>query len=476
MSGQRERDDETTSVLTPTVKYLSSYICAKFPDCKLGAVLTVNSVGILPVETGSKSPTKFSKGEHYFIHLRMFPQAHLQIRAQTQAQALYCIDLWIRALLHQHLALTTRPESGQESRRPTSECNPSAREFTLRAESPQPPRLSSSLGRVSRIEYKDVKLKRRPLLHQRQRRRDCRIRILEVITFSPIATNNTVGDARPLIATILVDYTDGTTETIVTDMTWKTLQSVPPSAGRIRALMIQRGLQLSRSCREPRRLGVAPFVHPPAINMTAAHWIWTNETDANGWDPVGHRAFRDLITSPYGKVVVCGKVVFGADNIGHGGNRHSESMEAYSIPDMDPNVNVFAVDGERPAYIWYTDSTWKTFIRLPDGFEPHALEECHYPVGLREKALHLPLGLHIPTFSFSYWTLAFCVFLLPYVSALVVYPFFSFKCSPLKFIRESIFYSIKYKGHCQLLCTWPESIVRNSLSAILQLDAVDSGN
>ncbi|PBK60163.1 hypothetical protein ARMSODRAFT_898404 [Armillaria solidipes] len=173
--------------------------------------------------------------------------------------------------------------------------------------------------------------------------------------------NNTVGDAGPLIATILVNYTDGTTETIVTDTTWKTLQTVQPSGWTnpsfddtkwVAAVSKSPGTKTPWGSRSPIR-------SPPAINMTGAHWIWTNETDANGWDPVGHRAFRDTITSPYGKVAVCGRVVIGADNnyalfvngdnIGHRGNWHS--IEAYStttntIPYMDPNVNVFAVDGK----------------------------------------------------------------------------------------------------------------------------------
>ncbi|KAK0185507.1 hypothetical protein F5146DRAFT_1070425 [Armillaria mellea] len=42
-----------------------------------------------------------------------------------------------------------------------------------------------------------------------------------------IAVNNTGGPAG-LIATILVDYSDGTTETIVTDTTWKTIKATPP--------------------------------------------------------------------------------------------------------------------------------------------------------------------------------------------------------------------------------------------------------
>ena len=42
-----------------------------------------------------------------------------------------------------------------------------------------------------------------------------------------IAVN--IGQAPSLIATIVVDYKDGTSQTIVTDSTWKTLQAPPPS-------------------------------------------------------------------------------------------------------------------------------------------------------------------------------------------------------------------------------------------------------
>ncbi|KAK0185596.1 hypothetical protein F5146DRAFT_1005572 [Armillaria mellea] len=128
--------------------------------------------------------------------------------------------------------------------------------------------------------------------------------------------NNTIGDARLLI---------------------------------VRALMIQSGLQLSRSRREPRHLAVAPFVYLPASSMTAAHWVRTNETEANGRDPVSHRAFLDTITSPYGKVTVCGKTVIGVDNnhtlfvngdnIDHGGN-----WRPMENPNLNPNV--IAVDEE----------------------------------------------------------------------------------------------------------------------------------
>ncbi|KAK0460139.1 uncharacterized protein EV420DRAFT_1641469 [Desarmillaria tabescens] len=71
-----------------------------------------------------------------------------------------------------------------------------------------------------------------------------------------------------------------------------------------------------------------PFVLPPVMSMTGTRQIWTNKTDANGYEPIEHRPLRKTITSLYGKAAVCGKVVVTADN-------------AYT-----PYVNVVAVDGE----------------------------------------------------------------------------------------------------------------------------------
>ncbi|KAK0460147.1 uncharacterized protein EV420DRAFT_1763087 [Desarmillaria tabescens] len=203
-----------------------------------------------------------------------------------------------------------------------------------------------------------------------------------------IAVNNTVGDAASLIATILVDYKDGTTETIITDSTWKTLRTVPPSgwtnpsfddASWGNAVSIMAGTSTPWG---------QPFVLPPAVNVMGTRRIWTNETDAQQAAPVGHRPFRKTITSPYGKAAVCGKVVITTDNAYtlyvNGGNI------AYSIPQLDPDVNVVAVDGENQPPVsgawvgagiliayndgsserYYTDASWKTLIFAPPaGFE-----------------------------------------------------------------------------------------------------------
>ncbi|KAK0218404.1 hypothetical protein EDD85DRAFT_797784 [Armillaria nabsnona] len=165
-----------------------------------------------------------------------------------------------------------------------------------------------------------------------------------------IAVNNTHGDAG-LIATILVDYSDGTTQTIVTDTTWKTIKATPPA----------------------------------------------------GVDPLGHRPFRKAIPSPYGKAAVCGKVVIAADdeytlyvngnNIGSSNNW--ASMQAYSIPVLDADENIIAVDsvntqptvagliaGVLVAYndgtseTYYTDDSWKTLAAAsPADFEATDLDD-----------------------------------------------------------------------------------------------------
>ncbi|PBK87483.1 hypothetical protein ARMGADRAFT_456597 [Armillaria gallica] len=133
-----------------------------------------------------------------------------------------------------------------------------------------------------------------------------------------IAVNNTNGDAASFIVTISVDYTDGTTETITTDNTWKTLKTVPPSgwtnpsfddSAWLNAVSILAGTSTPWD---------QPFVLPPVMNMTDTRVIWTNETEPNGNQPVRHRPFRKTITSPYGKAAVCGKVIITAYAAGTG--------------------------------------------------------------------------------------------------------------------------------------------------------------
>ncbi|PBK78494.1 lectin [Armillaria solidipes] len=203
-----------------------------------------------------------------------------------------------------------------------------------------------------------------------------------------------------LIATVLVDYSDGTTETFVTDSSWKTLKSSPPAGFANPSLDDSAWIAAVEQGKE----GVSPWGQtalPPALDMTQSNWIWTSETNSAGDAPAGHRAFRKTITSLYGKGAVCAKVVITADNgytlyangqsLGSGGDYRT--AQAYSVPQLDPDQNVFAVDGantggpagviatilvaydDGTSFSYVTDTTWKAFTSVPTGFELPAFDD-----------------------------------------------------------------------------------------------------
>ncbi|KAK0196813.1 lectin [Armillaria mellea] len=216
-----------------------------------------------------------------------------------------------------------------------------------------------------------------------------------------IAVNSTnAGGPAGLIATVLVDYADGTSTIFVTDSSWKTLKSASPAGFANPSSDDSAWIAAVEQGKE----GVSPWGQtalPPVLDMTQSNWIRTRETDSAGNAPVGHRAFRKTINSMYGKVAVCAKVIITADNgytlyangqsLGSGGNYHT--AQAYSVPQLDPDQNVFAVDGENtggPAgvigtvlvayddgtsFSYVTDTTWKAFTSVPTGFELPAFDD-----------------------------------------------------------------------------------------------------
>ncbi|KAK0222230.1 lectin [Armillaria fumosa] len=179
-----------------------------------------------------------------------------------------------------------------------------------------------------------------------------------------------VGRPAGLIATMLVDYSDGTTETIVIDNTWKTLKAAstggwtsPSYNDTAWTAAVSEGSMQSTPWKSPL---------PPTLNMTGVPWIQTNEP------------FRKTIASPYGKAAVCGKVVLSADdsytlyvngkNIGSGSGW--TKMQAYSIPTTRANDRVYLAASMLIAYndgtseVYSTDGSRKTMNGLPlAGFE-----------------------------------------------------------------------------------------------------------
>ncbi|SJL17005.1 uncharacterized protein ARMOST_20545 [Armillaria ostoyae] len=224
-----------------------------------------------------------------------------------------------------------------------------------------------------------------------------------------IAVNNT-GGAGGLNATIRVDYSDGTNQTIVTDTTWKTIKATPP--GGWKSPSFNDSAWIAASEEKPganKPWGMPPL--PPV--MTHEHGrseLDQDERDFGDWGgPSWSQIFRKTIVSPYGKAAVCGKVVVTADDeytlyvngnkIGSGNNW--VSMQAYSIPIMNADKNLIAVDsvntkpnvagligviaGVLVAYndgtteTLYTDDSWKTLAATsPAGFEATDLDDSSW--------------------------------------------------------------------------------------------------
>ena len=126
--------------------------------------------------------------------------------------------------------------------------------------------------------------------------------------FAVSATN--LGGAAGLIATILVQYNDGTSQTYVTDSSWKTFLGNPPA-----------GFQEigTDDTAWPQAVAQGPVSTspwdgftsiPPALDITQSHWIWTSEATSPGAAvPPGTRAFRKTIVSPPGKCAVCAQAI-----------------------------------------------------------------------------------------------------------------------------------------------------------------------
>ncbi|KAF9041902.1 lectin [Hymenopellis radicata] len=213
------------------------------------------------------------------------------------------------------------------------------------------------------------------------------------------ATNVPPGGPAGLIATVLVEYSDGSSETFVTDSSWKTLQS-STAAGFQSIATNDDGWNSASEQGADGVLPWGPTALPPALDLTQAHWVWTNEV-VNGAAPVGSRGFRKTIEAPCDKVPVCSKIVITADNeytlyvngneIGSGDN--FGSAQAYAVSGLNATENVFAVDATNtggPAALiaiiliayndgttetFITDPTWKAFTSIPAGFEEPGFDD-----------------------------------------------------------------------------------------------------
>ncbi|KAF7346631.1 hypothetical protein MSAN_01800600 [Mycena sanguinolenta] len=121
-----------------------------------------------------------------------------------------------------------------------------------------------------------------------------------------------------LIATILVTYSDLTTDTIVSDGTWRFIPEIPPAFQELSF----------DDTAWPRATVVGAYgnaqwgtvsipSNPPVLGLASSYWMWTDVVAAGTWPnlPASQRAFRRTFTPAQGQIPVNANILITADDL-----------------------------------------------------------------------------------------------------------------------------------------------------------------
>ncbi|KAJ7470008.1 hypothetical protein B0H11DRAFT_2043168 [Mycena galericulata] len=233
-----------------------------------------------------------------------------------------------------------------------------------------------------------------------------------------------------LLVAIQITYNDGTTDTIVSDTTWRAVTSVPDG---------YQNLTFDDSS-WPAAVGEGPYgasawgpvtipTTPPTFVLTnATNWIWTNEAaNASLSAPVGSRPFRLTWMPPPGQtatsvtIIVLGDdeyVFFINGNVVAGGYKYYLPQQ-FSISLAPATEVVFAAnatnDGGPAGFIAeiqvtttgapgctecssssfvITDASWKWTSTVPAGFEAPGFDDSSWSPAV--VAVGYPVGFPLP--------------------------------------------------------------------------------
>ncbi|KAJ7243887.1 hypothetical protein B0H12DRAFT_1236247 [Mycena haematopus] len=149
-------------------------------------------------------------------------------------------------------------------------------------------------------------------------RRFCMDLLPSYNVFAVNASSATSGtDDGGFVATILVTYSDGTTDTIITDSSWRMKSVIPlgfeqPSfddtAWPVATTVGSYGVSAW-----DQELAYIP-TDPPVLNLTCTQWIWTDVIPASGTLPAGSRAFCQTFKPAPGEVPGVATIIITADN------------------------------------------------------------------------------------------------------------------------------------------------------------------
>ncbi|KAJ7789428.1 hypothetical protein B0H14DRAFT_3162077 [Mycena olivaceomarginata] len=135
-------------------------------------------------------------------------------------------------------------------------------------------------------------------------------------SYNVFAVNASTASVGGLLATILLTYTDSTTDTLVSDGTWRANKGLP--AGFEQLSFDDTAWPAATVLAAYGQGDFATVVEripsdPPVVDLSRADWVWTDVIPASG-NPASSRAFRRVFTPAPGQVPASATIIIAADN------------------------------------------------------------------------------------------------------------------------------------------------------------------
>jgi len=135
------------------------------------------------------------------------------------------------------------------------------------------------------------------------------------------------GNAAGVLAAIQIRYSDGFTETIVTDGQWHAVNGMPAGFEQVAfddsqwpAAFVEGSYPSTAPWNQPQySITIPPETQAPGSaafpSLQNANWIWTDEITApRGPAPIGERAFRKTVIMPNGELASQARILIATDN------------------------------------------------------------------------------------------------------------------------------------------------------------------
>ncbi|KAJ7779817.1 hypothetical protein B0H16DRAFT_726385 [Mycena metata] len=232
------------------------------------------------------------------------------------------------------------------------------------------------------------------------------------------------GVSGGLIATILLTYTDGTTDTLVTDSSWRVKQAPPAgweTLGFDDTTWAVATVVGSYGVSPWQTVVVALPADPPVVSFANVAWVWTDVVPASGTVPAGSRAFRSTFVPDPNQVPASATIIISADNaytlyvngvtIGSGSSwptaqrytvnftsrptelvlavlaTNTVASAAGVILSMEVNMVPSGRNNCTAGVFLMTDGSWKsTKDLIPAGFEQPGFDDSTWPAVVGEGA------------------------------------------------------------------------------------------